>query len=63
MRGGFPLPFTNGFYLSRSKPLSSQRCINWYPNDSEVPTVSDSNLYPTPGLVATLDNLDGIGSV
>jgi hypothetical protein len=61
MRGGTPLPFTNGFYLSRSKPLSAQRCINWYPNVAETAAVSESNLYPTPGLVDILDNLDGIG--
>lgn len=47
--GRTELPFTNGFYESRSRALSSQRCINWYPNVVEAPALSDENLYPTPG--------------
>lgn len=47
--GRSELPFTNGFYESRSRALSSQRCINWYPNAVEAPALSEENLYPTPG--------------
>jgi hypothetical protein len=55
------LPFTNGFYLSRSKPLSSQRCVNWYPQDNAIPSLSQSSLYGTPGIKQILDDLEGIG--
>lgn len=55
------LPFTNGFYNSRSKPLSSQQCIGWYPNDLETAALNQSSLYACPGLNEVLDSLDGIG--
>lgn len=45
-----PLPFTNGFYQSRSAPLSSQRCVNYYTNVSETGTLSNENLYGTLGI-------------
>lgn len=48
--GRIELPFTNGFYQSRSRALSSQRCINWYPNALEVGALSEANLFPTPGI-------------
>jgi len=48
--GLLPLPFTGGFYLSRSKPLSSQRCINWYPNYSDSNALSPENLFHCSGL-------------
>lgn len=59
--GRINLPFTNGFYQSRSKPLSSQRCINWYPNDAKIPSLNESNLYATPGLSQVITGLNGIG--
>lgn len=59
--GRINLPFTNGFYQSRSKPLSSQRCVNWYPNDAKIPSLNESNLYATPGLSSVVEGLDGIG--
>lgn len=55
------IPFTNGFYLTRSRPFSSQRCINWYPNIPSVESLSPANLYPTPGLRLRVNELDGIG--
>lgn len=48
--GLLPLPFTGGFYLSRSKPLSSQRCINWYPNYSDSNALNPENLFHCSGL-------------
>jgi hypothetical protein len=58
--GRTELPFTNGFYDSRSRALSSQRCINWYPNIVESPALSDENLYPTAGVdqVATAGGIN-----
>ncbi len=55
------LPFSNGFYLSRSRPLSSQRCVNWYPQDNQIPTLSQSGLYGTPGIKSVLSGLSGTG--
>jgi hypothetical protein len=48
--GLLPLPFAGGFYLSRSKPFSSQRCINWYPNYSGSNTLNPENLFHCSGL-------------
>lgn len=48
--GRIDLPFTNGFYQSRSLPLSAQRCINWYTNVSETQVLSRENLFGTPGI-------------
>lgn len=59
--GRIELPFTSGFYLSRSKPLSAQRCINWYPNTSTSDALSQENLYQTPGLRAVVDEISGLG--
>lgn len=59
--GRIELPFTNGFYKSRSRPQSSQVCVNWQPADSESPTLSNSNLFATPGLYEAVGDLDGIG--
>lgn len=46
-----PLPFTNGFYDSPVKPLSAQRCVNWYVNAPEAPAVTNECLLGTPGAV------------
>ena len=45
------LSITNGFYTSRSLPLSAQECLNWYVNISEAPAMSQENLFGTPGIV------------
>lgn len=45
------LPIANGFYISPSLPLSAQECVNWYPNISEVASLSQETLFGTPGLV------------
>lgn len=46
------LPLHNGFYQSEALPVASQFCQNMYVNIPEVTgAISDSQLYPTPGLV------------
>jgi Phage stabilisation protein len=55
------LPFTNGFYQSRSRPLSSQRCVNWYPQSNTSPALTQDNLYPTSGITQVVSGLDGLG--
>lgn len=45
------LPISNGFYVSESLPLSNQRCVNFYPNLPQSDTVTQDNLFPTPGVV------------
>lgn len=47
---GIELPFANGFYSSRSRPLSIQRCINYYPWINQAPSLSPESLYMTPGI-------------
>lgn len=59
--GRIQLPFTNGFYQSRSKPLSSQRCVNWYPQEQTNPALSQSSLFATPGIQELITDLDGVG--
>ncbi len=59
--GRMQLPFTNGFYKSRSKPLSSQQCVNWHPQDHTIPSLSQSSLFTTPGIVEMVSGLDGQG--
>ena len=45
------LQIANGFYKSRSLPLSHQECINWYPSIPEVSgTLAEAMLFGTPGI-------------
>lgn len=44
------LPFTNGFYVSDSLPVSAQRCVNWYPVPSQAPSLVPDVLFGTPGI-------------
>lgn len=54
------LPIANGFYKSRSLPISGQRCINWYPSVPQNDTVTNANLFGTPGInqLASASNID-----
>lgn len=55
-----PLSITTGFYVSESLPISGQRCVNWYVNFPQADTVTDGNLFATPGLnqLATVSSID-----
>lgn len=44
------LPIAQGFYVSDALPISAQRAVNWYPNVPQSPTVTDANLFSTPGI-------------
>lgn len=57
---GIELPFTSGFYQSRSSQQSLQRCINYYPVIHQAPTLSPHSLYMTSGIKAVIDGLDGV---
>jgi hypothetical protein len=48
--GLIPIPFTDGFYKTRSRPFASQRCINWYPNYPTSGALNEVKLYPCSGL-------------
>ena len=58
--GLLPIPFTGGFYATRSKPLSSQRLINWYVNVLDSEGLNADNLYPTTGLRQAVAAAGGI---
>ena len=45
-----PLPLAQGFYVSESLPLSAQECVNLYPSIPETRTLTEANLFMTPGL-------------
>lgn len=47
---GQPLPFSQGFYVSESLPISAQECVNFYPNLPQTATVTQQSLFGTPGL-------------
>jgi len=44
------LPIANGFYESKSLPISNQQCVNWYPSIVEAPGLSDRVLFGIPGI-------------
>lgn len=46
------LPLTNGFYMSDSRPLSAQECLNLYVNIPQAPSLNDRSLFATPGMVS-----------
>jgi hypothetical protein len=58
--GLIPIPFTDGFYQTRSRSFSSARTINWYVNIPSAKALNDRNLYPTPGLAQVVEAVGGI---
>ena len=58
--GLIPIPFTGGYYNTRSKPLSSQRLINWYVNVLDSVGLNPESLYHTPGLREVIASVGGI---
>ncbi len=54
LREGVEIPFTNGFYQSRSFGLSSQQCINYRPNIAPTGALSPVSLYQTEGITSIL---------
>jgi len=52
------IPLNGGFYQSESLPVSSQRCVNLYVNVPETMGISESQLYPTPGLTEIANSGD-----
>jgi hypothetical protein len=40
-----------GFYVSDSAPIASMRCVNFYPNVPQAQTITQDNLFGTPGIV------------
>lgn len=48
--GLIPVPFTTGFYQSRSPQLAHQRLINWYPNAPQSAALNPENLYHCSGI-------------
>lgn len=54
-----PIPLHNGFYQSEALPVASQFCQNMYVNIPETDgAISESQLYPTPGLVELVSTGD-----
>lgn len=44
------IPLANGFYVSESKPISNQECVNLYPITQQVKSLNQENLLGTPGI-------------
>ena len=53
------LAFTNGFYVSRSLPLSHQRCSNVFPHIPTVASLSNEQLFFSPGISEIANTGDG----
>jgi len=51
------LDIAQGFYVSDSLPISAQRCVNYHVSLPQVSTITDANLFNTPGIVSLLDGL------
>lgn len=49
------LPVGNGFYVSESLPASSQYCLNLFPNYPESDSISEAQLFSTPGITEILE--------
>ncbi len=45
------IPIAQGFYVSDALPISSQRAVNWIPNAPQTDTITNGNLFGTPGIV------------
>lgn len=44
------IPLGGQFYQSDSRPIADQECVNFYLNIPQAPSVTDENLFVTPGL-------------
>ncbi len=44
------LPTTGGFYVSRSRPISNQECVNFYVHVNQGGGLVEESLYGTPGI-------------
>lgn len=49
------LAIAQGFYVSDALPISAQRCVNFYPSLPQTSTITDSNLFNTPGIKGLVD--------
>lgn len=49
---------SGGTYTSESPNVAAQRCVNWYPENTEIDATTPVALYPTPGL-SSFANLTG----
>lgn len=58
--GLIPIPFTSGFYQSRSRQLANQRLINWYPSSVQSGALNEVALYHCSGIQQAADTLGGI---
>lgn len=50
------LPIAQGFYVSDSLPVSSQRAVNWRPSVPQTSTITDANLFSTPGIDGIIES-------
>lgn len=58
--GLIPIPFTSGFYQSRSRQLAHQRLINWYPSTVQSGALNQEVLYHCSGIQEAADTGGGI---
>lgn len=49
------LPITSGYYESESLPISSQRCVNFFPNTPQTESSTDAALFHVSGIKEVID--------
>ena len=57
---GIELPFTYGFFQSRSPQQAVMQCVNYRPNINQLGSLSQESLYQTEGvseIIASVDNV------
>ena len=53
------LDIAQGFYVSDALPISAQQCINFYVSLPQTSTITDANLFSTPGITSLFAGVDG----
>lgn len=57
------IPIANGFYVSDSLPVSCQECVNWVPVIQQKPSLSDGQLFGSPGIRLIADSGGGVADI
>ena len=54
------MSISRGFYVSDASPISSQRCVNFYPNVPQTQSITQDNLFSTPGIIELIAKIPNV---
>lgn len=57
------IPVSNGFYVSDSLPISHQECVNFVPVAQTQPSLSQRQLFGTPGIEYVISSGDTVADI